>query len=243
MIRPKKNARPTGRLEALLKSECFKRLHEQYPESLNKVVGVEGNLADEKLGLKSNDYRRLVSEVSVVFHCAATLRFNDTLRNAVKINMEGTKSVLELCNNLKNVKGVTGVVTTVVADKTAVMDIIPVDVVANALIIAACQAALRGRRTSQAQSSQDLPVYNCTSGAINKISYGEVAVLTTKLGQKHTPETNFCRPGMDITMSPFYQAVAVFLFNYLPALFFDLVQPRKKQNMRLAFYSFRIFNF
>ncbi|XP_042149474.1 putative fatty acyl-CoA reductase CG5065 [Ixodes scapularis] len=343
LIRPKKNASPTGRLEVLLKSECFKRLHKEYPESLNKVVGVEGNLTDEKLGLKSSDYKSLASEVSVVFHCAATVRFNDTLRNAVKINMEGTKSVLELCHNMKNMKavvhvstafvncdhetlderlyppmvkpddiialtkkmdevdlvkltpellgakpntyiftkhlaewivaehgqrlplvivrpsivsaswrepvtgwldglqgvnllvasGVTGVVTTIVADKSAVMDIIPVDVVANALIIAACQATLRGR-TSQAQSRQDLPVYNCTSGAINKITYGEIAVLTTKLGRKHTPETNFCRPGMDMTMSPFYQAVAVFLFNYLPALFFDLVQPRRKQNMRMV---------
>ncbi|XP_042149455.1 putative fatty acyl-CoA reductase CG5065 [Ixodes scapularis] len=83
---------------------CFKRLHEEYPESLNKVVGVEGNLTDEKLGLKSSDYKSLASEVSVVFHCAATVRFNDTLRNAVKINMDGTKSVLELCHNMKNMK-------------------------------------------------------------------------------------------------------------------------------------------
>ncbi|KAG0433862.1 hypothetical protein HPB47_019528, partial [Ixodes persulcatus] len=83
---------------------CFKRLHEEYPESLNKVVGVEGNLTDENLGLKSSDCNRLTSEVSVVFHCAASIRFNDTLRSAVKINMEGTKSVLELCHKMKNRK-------------------------------------------------------------------------------------------------------------------------------------------
>ncbi|KAM7298606.1 putative fatty acyl-CoA reductase CG5065 [Ixodes scapularis] len=149
-------------------------------------------------------------------------------REPVKGWLDGLQGV-----NLLVASGVTGVVTTVVADKTAVMDIIPVDVVANALIIAALQAPLRGR-TSQAQSRQDLPVYNCTSGAINKITYGEIAALTTKLGRKHTPEANFCRPGIDLTMSPFYQAVAVFLFNYLPALLFDLVQPRKKQNMRMV---------
>ncbi|CAN8023211.1 unnamed protein product, partial [Ixodes persulcatus] len=124
--------------------------------------------------------------------------------------------------NLLVASAVTGVLTTIVADKSAVMDIIPIDVVANALIVAACQAPLRGR-TLQVPSRQNLPVYNCTSGAINKISYGEVAVLTTKLGRKHTPATYFGRPGIDITMSPFYQAVAFFLFNYLPALLSDLI--------------------
>ncbi|CAN8023254.1 unnamed protein product, partial [Ixodes persulcatus] len=269
LIRPKKNASPTGRLEVLLKSECFKRLHEEYPESLNKVVGVEGNLTDENLGLKSSDCNRLTSEVSVVFHCAASIRFNDTLRSAVKINMEGTKSVLELCHKMKNRKavvyvstafvncdhevleerlypsmvkpddiialtktmdevdlvkltpellgtkpntyiftkhlaesivaengqrlplvivrpsivsaswrepvagwldglqggnllvssGVTGAVTTIVADKMAVMDIIPVDVVANALIVAASQAPLRGSPT---QRSLDPSITTCS---------------------------------------------------------------------------------
>ncbi|CAN7942602.1 unnamed protein product, partial [Ixodes pacificus] len=134
--------------------------------------------------------------------------------------------------NLLVASGMTGVLTTIVGDKTAFMDIIPVDVVVNALIVAACQAPQR-ESTSQAPFGQDPPVYNCASGAINKILNGEVARLTTKLGRKHVPETLCGRPGLNMTMSRSYQAVAVFVFNYLPALFSDLVRPSKNKNMRL----------
>ncbi|KAM7298889.1 putative acyl-CoA reductase [Ixodes scapularis] len=324
--------------------QCFNRLNQEYPESLNKVVAVEGNLTEENLGLKSSDYKRLTSEVSIVFHSAATIRFNDTLRNAVMINMEGTKSVVDLCHKLNKLKAIvhvstafvncdhytleerlypptvkpddiitlrktmnevdlvkltpellgakpntyiftkhlaewivaehgrdlpfvivrpsivsgswrepvpgwveglqgvnllvasggTGVVTTIVGNKSAVMDIIPVDVVVNALIVAACQAPKRERSTSQALFGQDPPVYNCASGTINKILYSEVAHLTTKMGRRHFPKTLCGRPGLDMTMSRSYQAVAVFVFNYIPALFSDLVRPKKDQNIRMV---------
>ncbi|EEC13154.1 acyl-CoA reductase, putative, partial [Ixodes scapularis] len=343
LIRPNKNESPAERLELLLRSECFKRLNQEYPESLNKVVAVQGNLKEENLGLKSSEYERLTSEVSVVFHSAATIKLNDTLRNAVKINMEGTKSVLDLCHKLKRMKaivhvstafvnsdhdtleerlypptvetddiitltktmdevdlakltpellgakpntytftkhlaewivaehgrglplvivrpsivsaswrepvpgwvdgqqganllvasGITGLLTTIVGDKTLFMDIIPVDVVVNALIVAACQAPQR-ESTSQARFGQIPPVYNCASGTINKILNGEVARLTTKFGRKHVPETLCGRPGLNMTMSRSYQAVAVFVFNYLPALFSDLVRPKKDQKIRMA---------
>lgn len=45
---------------------------------------------------------RLISEVNIVFHSAATVRFNEQLSIAVDINLKGTKSVLELALEIKN---------------------------------------------------------------------------------------------------------------------------------------------
>ncbi|EEC04222.1 conserved hypothetical protein, partial [Ixodes scapularis] len=59
---------------------CFERLREEYPSSLNKLSVVEGDVREEKLGLKSSDYELLASEVTIVFHAAATVRFNESLR-------------------------------------------------------------------------------------------------------------------------------------------------------------------
>ncbi|CAN7993773.1 unnamed protein product, partial [Ixodes pacificus] len=111
LIRPKRNLSPTERWELLLRSACFQRLHQECPSSLNKLVVVDGDISEEKLGLKSGDYERLASDVSMVFHAAATVRFNESLRNTVKINVEGTKNVLDLCHHIKKMKAVVHVST------------------------------------------------------------------------------------------------------------------------------------
>jgi len=38
----------------------------------------------------------------VVFHCAANVRFDQKLKNAVRYNMLGTRSVLELAEGIHN---------------------------------------------------------------------------------------------------------------------------------------------
>ncbi|XP_042149620.1 putative fatty acyl-CoA reductase CG5065 [Ixodes scapularis] len=111
LIRPKRDLSPRRRFELFLRPACFQRLRQECPSSLNKLVVVDGDIREEKLGLKSGDYERLASDVSMVFHSAATVRFNEPLRNAVKINMEGTKNVLDLCHNIKKIKAVVHVST------------------------------------------------------------------------------------------------------------------------------------
>ncbi|CAN7993771.1 unnamed protein product, partial [Ixodes pacificus] len=111
LIRPKKNLSPPRRLELLLRSPCFERLRQECPSSLNKLVVVDGDLTEKKLGLEFRDYERLASDVSMVFHSAADVRFNQSLRNAVKINLEGTKNILALCNHIKKMKAVVHVST------------------------------------------------------------------------------------------------------------------------------------
>ncbi|KAG0432510.1 hypothetical protein HPB47_020779, partial [Ixodes persulcatus] len=132
------------------------------------------------------------------------------------------------------IASVSGLMTTFMADRTQVMDIVPVDVVANALIVAAHEASQEERSMYQQQLGRHPPVYNCASGTINKLSYDQVESLTNKMLRKHPAKARFGRPGLKLTKSRFYYAVAVFVFNYLPALFFDLVLKITGRKMRSA---------
>ncbi|KAE8743217.1 hypothetical protein FOCC_FOCC011197 [Frankliniella occidentalis] len=52
------------------------------------------------LGLSPLDRARIRAAVTVVFHVAATVRFNEHLRMAFQINVQGTRAVLDLCREI-----------------------------------------------------------------------------------------------------------------------------------------------
>lgn len=111
LIRPRKGCKSKERLSSLLKSECFEHVHREHAEALEKLVAVDGDLTEPGLGLQPADYELLTREVSVVFHSAATIKFNETLRQAVEMNMEGTRKVLKLCHEMKKLQAVVHVST------------------------------------------------------------------------------------------------------------------------------------
>lgn len=46
----------------------------------------------------------LINEVSVVFHCAARLRFYTDLNAALNSNVKGTKQMAEICKKMTHLK-------------------------------------------------------------------------------------------------------------------------------------------
>jgi alcohol-forming fatty acyl-CoA reductase len=56
------------------------------------------------LQLGEDDELKLISDVNVVFHCAANIKFNDPIKDAVNINVSGTLRVLKLAQKLENLK-------------------------------------------------------------------------------------------------------------------------------------------
>jgi fatty acyl-CoA reductase len=62
----------------------------------------------ENLGLTPEDRSLLEKKVSVVFHCAANVRFDQKLKDAVSYNMLGTKRVLQLAEGMDNLDVSTG---------------------------------------------------------------------------------------------------------------------------------------
>lgn len=56
------------------------------------------------MGLSLNDLEWIVENVNFVFHCAATIKFNEPLDLASKINIQGTENLLALASKMKNLK-------------------------------------------------------------------------------------------------------------------------------------------
>lgn len=69
---------------------------------LNKIKIVCGDISNEKLGLSDSDFKMLCDNVNIVVHCAATLDFETDLKTSVNINLMGTKRIVELCKEIKN---------------------------------------------------------------------------------------------------------------------------------------------
>jgi fatty acyl-CoA reductase len=69
-----------------------------------KVVGISGDVTMTNLGLSTADRQLLVDRVSIVFHAAATIRFDEPLKRAVLLNTRGTKYVLDLAQEMKSLE-------------------------------------------------------------------------------------------------------------------------------------------
>ena len=54
-----------------------------------------------ELGLSSTDQKTLEDNVSIVFHAAATVKFDEALKLSVAMNLLGTKRLVQLCHKMK----------------------------------------------------------------------------------------------------------------------------------------------
>ena len=71
------------------------------PSLFSRVYPVKGDVSLPDLGL-SREYRNLlVEKVNIVFHVAATVRFNEPLHVAVNVNTKGTARVIQLWNEVR----------------------------------------------------------------------------------------------------------------------------------------------
>lgn len=52
--------------------------------------------------MSETDRQTVINEVSIVYHCAATIRFDETLKKAVLLNTRGTKCMLDLAEQMNN---------------------------------------------------------------------------------------------------------------------------------------------
>ena len=69
-----------------------------------KIAYIGGDVSLPDLGLTESDRKLLIDEVNIVFHLAATIRFDEPLKKAVLLNTRGTKLVLELAKQMKNLE-------------------------------------------------------------------------------------------------------------------------------------------
>ena len=101
LVRPKKELTIDQRVDNLLNSQLFKFCHHSESQ-LRKIKPIEGNVSNFDMGISKSDREVLQEEVSIVFHAAASIRFDSQLSEHLKTNVLGTKYLLNLCKSMKN---------------------------------------------------------------------------------------------------------------------------------------------
>lgn len=104
LLRSKRGLASKRRFEEFLKNPIFERIREKNSEILNKLVCISGDMNEPNIGLDEEALKLIKEEIDIVFHVAATVRFNEPLKGAANLNTFGTKRIMELCTQIKNLK-------------------------------------------------------------------------------------------------------------------------------------------
>lgn len=85
--------------------QLFDTIKEQKPGLMEeKLLPVLGDMTALRLGLSDEDYDYLVKNVSVVFHVAASVRFDEPIRDATLMNVRGTREVVQLAKQMTHLE-------------------------------------------------------------------------------------------------------------------------------------------
>ncbi|XP_014251355.1 putative fatty acyl-CoA reductase CG5065 isoform X2 [Cimex lectularius] len=105
LMRSKKGKDAKQRIEELFNSVVFSLLKKQHGNKIvEKVVPIAGDVSQANLGISPEDRKLLHDSVEVVFHAAATIRFDEPLKKAVLLNTRGTKYMIELAEEMKKLE-------------------------------------------------------------------------------------------------------------------------------------------
>lgn len=74
------------------------------PNFREKIAAVKGDCSLPRLGLSDEDYKLLTRNVSVIFHGAATVRFDEPLKLATNINVRGVLEMMKFAKECPMLK-------------------------------------------------------------------------------------------------------------------------------------------
>ncbi|XP_034994380.2 fatty acyl-CoA reductase 2 isoform X2 [Zootoca vivipara] len=104
LVRPKSGQSTQERVQDMVKCKVFDRVRKVWPNFYEKIKPINAELAQPNLAIAPEDAEELLSEVNIVFHCAASVRFNEPLGQALLLNVIGTKQLLKLAHQMQNLE-------------------------------------------------------------------------------------------------------------------------------------------
>lgn len=104
MLRANSESDAAKKFDKFKKSAIFDIIKKENPSAMDKIRLVVGDMIAKNLNLSAEDVSLLTNEVHVVFHCAASVRFDETLKYAVTLNAKGTQELLDLGKRMKNLE-------------------------------------------------------------------------------------------------------------------------------------------
>lgn len=84
--------------------QVFQVIKSERPDILAKVTPIVGDCVKPGLGISETDKELIKNEVNVIFHVAATVRFDAPLRQAVNMNIRSTSDLLDIAADMKKLK-------------------------------------------------------------------------------------------------------------------------------------------
>ena len=108
LVRGKRGKSAQLRRDEIFSAEIFAPTENSLRE---KVVLIEGDVLKPDLGISPEDERKLTERVDVIFHSAATVKFEEEIKAAVEMNVEGTRKVLELAKKMRHLQSLTHIST------------------------------------------------------------------------------------------------------------------------------------
>ncbi|XP_058802021.1 fatty acyl-CoA reductase 1-like [Phymastichus coffea] len=104
LVRQKKGVTPQDKIKTYFQNTIFDNLRSINPEFEEKVCTVTGDLEKDRLALSDDDRRALVESVDIIVHNGATTKFDEKVSVSLKINVLGTKHMLDLATECKRIQ-------------------------------------------------------------------------------------------------------------------------------------------
>ncbi|GCB64616.1 hypothetical protein scyTo_0004635 [Scyliorhinus torazame] len=79
----------------------FDRVREDFQK---KIIPIGSELMHPNLAINPEDTERLLACINIVFHCAATVRFDEPLKHALQLNVVATQQLLTLARQMQKLE-------------------------------------------------------------------------------------------------------------------------------------------
>ncbi|XP_070564884.1 fatty acyl-CoA reductase 1-like isoform X2 [Ptychodera flava] len=104
MVRPKAGNPPEQRVSDMINTALFDKVKEENPEGMKRIVAVKSDMLESGLALSDEDREMLKREVAIVFHVAATIKFDEKMKLSYRLNVQALKEMIRLCKDMTNLE-------------------------------------------------------------------------------------------------------------------------------------------
>ncbi|XP_043084144.1 fatty acyl-CoA reductase 1-like [Puntigrus tetrazona] len=104
LVRPKAGQSMSERVQDMMKCKLFDRVREDNPDFHQKIIPISSELMQPGLAISPEDVQTLTSCINIVFHCAATIRFDEPLKHALQLNVIATQQLLSLAQQMQQLQ-------------------------------------------------------------------------------------------------------------------------------------------
>lgn len=81
----------------------FDRLKQEKPNALDKLSVIAGDICEPFLGI-SEESLKLIENVDILIHSAATVKFDEPIRDSIRKNVGGTFECVKVASKLKHLQ-------------------------------------------------------------------------------------------------------------------------------------------